>query len=471
MFERHRKKAAVLFAAAEIVLLIVAFEAAYRLRVFLPLPREFYILTPVKGIVLGFTLTIWLLTGWWFGVYDRLYTQQLRAALYDTVRQAFLTTLSLVAFQFILKLDISRVFIGLFSGFSFLLLLFYRITAWPLRGWIRRQFGAEAFHVIVGSGATALEVGRQMEAAREAGIRLVAFVDPSGHLGPTVQLGKSYPVWRVDELAGQLRAHVIDEIIFSVSRAKIGELEDILFLCDEEGVRTRVVIDFFPHVHRNVSLDRFGALPFLTFSATPDDEMRLFLKRMLDVMLASISLAFLAIPMLLLSALVRATSKGPAIFAQVRCGLNGRKFTFYKFRSMVDNADDLKPGLEHLNERDGPIFKIVKDPRLTAIGPYLRRYSIDEWPQLWNVLRGDMSFVGPRPAVPSEVSQYETWQRRRLRMRPGLTCLWAIHGRDNVDFDTWMKLDLQYIDSWSLLLDFKILLQSIPQVLAGRGAS
>ena len=138
---------------------------------------------------------------------------------------------------------------------------------------------------------------------------------------------------------------------------------------------------------------------------------------------------------------------------------------------MVENADELKPALQHLNERDGPIFKIADDPRLTSVGRFLRRYSIDEWPQLWNILRGDMSFVGPRPAVPSEVSQYATWQRRRLRMRPGLTCLWAIHGRDKVDFDTWMKLDLQYIDNWSLLLDVKILLQSIPQVVAGRGAS
>jgi len=144
---------------------------------------------------------------------------------------------------------------------------------------------------------------------------------------------------------------------------------------------------------------------------------------------------------------------------------------FYKFRSMVDNADEMKADLEHLNERDGPIFKIANDPRLTTLGRYIRRYSIDEWPQFWNVLKGDMSFVGPRPAVPSEVSQYKTWQRRRLRMRPGLTCLWALHGRDEVDFDTWMKLDLEYIDNWSLGLDLKILLRSIPRVLAGRGAS
>ncbi len=151
-------------------------------------------------------------------------------------------------------------------------------------------------------------------------------------------------------------------------------------------------------------------------------------------------------------------------------GLNGRKFVFYKFRSMCANAEELKSGLAHLNKKDSVVFKIPRDPRLTPIGHYLRKFSIDEWPQLWNVVRGDMALVGPRPAVPEEVEQYQRWQRRRLRMRPGLTCLWAIAGRDNLDFETWMKLDMQYIDNWSLALDWKILLRTIPNVLLGKGA-
>jgi lipopolysaccharide/colanic/teichoic acid biosynthesis glycosyltransferase len=171
-----------------------------------------------------------------------------------------------------------------------------------------------------------------------------------------------------------------------------------------------------------------------------------------------------------IAALIRLTSPGPVIFRQVRCGLNGRRFLFYKFRSMCQNAEELKPALEHLNTRE-TVFKIPHDPRLTSVGRYLRKFSIDEWPQLWNVLRGDMSLVGPRPAVPNEVDRYQRWQRRRLRMRPGLTCLWAISGRDNVDFETWMKLDMQYIDNWSLALDWKILLCTIPHVLTGHGAN
>jgi len=174
--------------------------------------------------------------------------------------------------------------------------------------------------------------------------------------------------------------------------------------------------------------------------------------------------------MLAIAIAIRLTSPGPAIFRQVRCGLNGRRFVFYKFRSMCENAEALKDTVAHLSTRE-TAFKIPDDPRLTPLGRYLRKFSIDEWPQLWNVLRGDMSLVGPRPAVPSEVEQYKRWQRRRLRMRPGLTCLWAVSGRDSVDFETWMKMDMQYIDNWSLALDWKILLRTIPRVLAGRGAN
>ena len=204
-------------------------------------------------------------------------------------------------------------------------------------------------------------------------------------------------------------------------------------------------------------------------SAAPHDEVRLMIKRAVDVAIAAVGLIVLAPFMALITVLIRLTSPGPAIFKQVRCGLNGRRFVFYKFRSMCENAESLKPQLMHLSRRK-TAFKIPDDPRLTPVGRWLRKFSIDEWPQLWNVLKGDMSLVGPRPAVPDEVEQYQRWQRRRLRMRPGLTCLWALAGRDSVDFETWMKMDMQYIDSWSLSLDWKILLKTIPRVLAGRGA-
>jgi exopolysaccharide biosynthesis polyprenyl glycosylphosphotransferase len=277
-----------------------------------------------------------------------------------------------------------------------------------------------------------------------------------------VELEQRYPVRSLSKLPDLLREHIIDEIIFAVDSRRLAELEEIFLLCDEEGVKTRVAVDFFPHVNSQVYLERLGSSPLLTFSATPHDEIRLLAKRLT----ASI---FLIPVMLLIALLIRLTSPGPAVFRQVRCGLNGRRFVFYKFRSMVQNAEAMRAGVEHLSERK-LAMKIPNDPRLTGVGRWLRKFSIDEWPQLWNVLKGDMSLVGPRPALPDEVEQYKRWQRRRLRMRPGLTCLWAVNGRDAVDFETWMKLDMQYIDQWSLALDWKIMLRTIPHVVSGRGA-
>jgi lipopolysaccharide/colanic/teichoic acid biosynthesis glycosyltransferase len=174
---------------------------------------------------------------------------------------------------------------------------------------------------------------------------------------------------------------------------------------------------------------------------------------------------------LVLAVLIKLTSAGPVLYRQRRCGLGGRKFTLLKFRSMVENADELRPQLQALNEVDGPVFKMKVDPRCTPLGRWLRKLSIDELPQLWNIVRGDMSFVGPRPPIPAEVAKYESWQRRRLRMRPGLTCLWALEGRNRINFEHWMQLDLLYLDNWSLWLDLKIFLRTIPLVLLGHGAS
>jgi exopolysaccharide biosynthesis polyprenyl glycosylphosphotransferase len=254
-----------------------------------------------------------------------------------------------------------------------------------------------------------------------------------------------------------------------VNSQRLAELEEIFLLCDEEGVQTRVAVDFFPHTNSQVYLDRLGNSALLTFSATPHDEIRLLVKRVTDILLAGAALVLLLPIMAVIALLIRLTSPGPAIFRQTRCGLNGRRFVFYKFRSMCQDAEGMRASLQHLSERQ-TAMKIPNDPRLTMVGRWLRKFSIDEWPQLWNVVKGDMSLVGPRPPLPEEVEQYKRWQRRRLRMRPGLTCLWVVNGRDRVDFETWMRLDMQYIDNWSLALDWKIILQTIPQVLSGRGA-
>jgi exopolysaccharide biosynthesis polyprenyl glycosylphosphotransferase len=197
----------------------------------------------------------------------------------------------------------------------------------------------------------------------------------------------------------------------------------------------------------------------------------LAVKRGLDLLVGCLLLA-LALPVLALAALaIKATSPGPVLFPQLRCGLNSRRFLMLKLRTMYADAEERKRELQHLNEVSGPVFKIRNDPRITPVGRFLRRYSIDELPQLWNVIRGDMSLVGPRPPIPAEVAQYETFERRRLSMRPGLTCLWQVNGRNEIEFDEWVQLDLQYIDDWSLTQDLRILAQTVPAVLRGTGAS
>jgi len=190
-----------------------------------------------------------------------------------------------------------------------------------------------------------------------------------------------------------------------------------------------------------------------------------------DLLLAAALLLGTAPLLLVLATLVRVSSPGPVLYRQLRCGLNGRRFWLWKFRSMRQDAEQRRPQVEHLNEMDGPVFKSSRDPRVTPVGRILRKTSLDELPQLFNILKGEMSFVGPRPPLPEEVAQYEKWQRRRLRMKPGLTCLWALAGRNQLNFAQWMQLDMEYIDNWSLTLDFKILLRTIPRVLSGRGAS
>jgi exopolysaccharide biosynthesis polyprenyl glycosylphosphotransferase len=469
MFGRHRK-ARVLFGLSDVLIAALAFEAAYQTRVVLHLERAFYLTVERKGLVLAFALGAWVTIGLWLEVYEKLDMGNPRVILRDVARQCGYGALCLIVFEYVFRLDLSRFFLVLFSAYAGVLLLLFRLTAGRVVGVIRREFSAAHYVMVVGTGERAVRMARGLEQSSDYGIRLRGFLSEHAGAPAEIRLRVAYKVLPIADLPSILRQHVVDEVIFAVGSESLAELEEVFLMCDEEGVRTRVAVDFFPHVNSTVSLDRFGETPLLTFSAAPYDEIKLLLKRITDIAIAGAGLLVLAPLMTAIAVLIRLTSPGPAIFRQVRCGLNGRLFLFYKFRSMVENAEALKKDLEHLNVRE-TAFKIPHDPRTTAVGRYLRKFSIDEWPQLWNVLRGDMSLVGPRPAVPSEVEQYQRWQRRRLRMRPGLTCLWAISGRDNVDFETWMRLDMQYIDNWSLALDWKILLRTIPRVLTGRGVN
>src|SRR5580658_1423699 len=467
VFSRHYRKVKAIFGATDVLLTSIAFIAAYQTRVRLHLEKTFFIDFPVAALLLVLSALCWVAIGYWFDVYEKLDSAHPSVVLRDTFRQCALGAICLVLIEFLLRLDLSRPFVVLVAVYAWILLCLFRINAARVIGGLRREFGAAHFVMVVGSGENALRLGEALEKSSDYGIRLMGFLDDDPGV---VRLSQEYERYALGRLPELLRQQVIDEIIFAVDSRRLGEMEELFLLCDEQGVRTRVVVDFFPHVNSQVYLDRLGTTPLLTFSAAPHDEIRLLAKRGTDVVLAAAALVLLLPFMLLIALLIRITSTGPAIFRQERCGLNGRRFVFYKFRSMCDNAEELKASLAHLSQRVTAL-KIPNDPRLTRLGWFLRKFSIDEWPQLWNVLKGDMSLVGPRPAVPEEVEMYQRWQRRRLRMRPGLTCLWAVAGRDALDFETWMKMDMQYIDTWSLALDWKIILRTIPRVLTGRGAS
>ena len=422
----------------------------------------------------AFSVLTWVAAGYWLDVYSRPDATRIRAILRDAARQVAYGALGLfvfIVFGLRLRYQISRPFLAAFIFASWFLLAGFRIAARNLIPALSREFGLKRYHPYGGAWGARRTSGAHPR-------RLLRGRNPDRRLSCSpgcIPGTRLYTAWsRVPRItAGQPPrddgAAVIDEIHFAVESDKLPSLEEVFLWCDEEGVCSRVAVDFFPHVNSELALEQIGDTPLLTFTAAPDDEVLLLAKRTIDIALALFAIILLSPVFLIAAALIKLTSPGAVIFRQTRCGLNGRTFTLYKFRSMVADAEDRLHEVAHLNPKE-IVTKIPNDPRLTPVGKWLRRFSIDEIPQLVNVLRGDMSLVGPRPAIPSEVAQYKLWQRRRLRMRPGLTCLWAVRGRDKVDFESWMRLDLQYIDNWSLGLDARIILMTIPQVLSGRAS-
>ena len=269
-----------------------------------------------------------------------------------------------------------------------------------------------------------------------------------------------------------LHDETVDIVVFSLDEAIIPQVREAILACEAEGIEAWVSADFIQTLFTRVQFDQFAGQPLLIYRTTPAISIELVFKRFVDILVSFFLLALGFLPMLVIAILIRMTSPGPIIFAQNRSGLHGRAFRMYKFRSMVTNAEQGRSELSGRNEMSGPVFKIKDDPRVTPLGHWLRRTSIDELPQLWNVFCGEMSLVGPRPLPLYETANFnDISQRRRMSMRPGLTCLWQIQGRNQItDFKDWVRLDLEYIDRWTIWLDMEILLRTIPVVLFGWGA-
>ena len=270
-----------------------------------------------------------------------------------------------------------------------------------------------------------------------------------------------------------LKHQVIDEVVLSLPvKSHYEKISTIINICEEQGIIIRFLSDIFDLKIAKSYIDHLDDIHFLTLHSAPIEQWPLLVKKSFDVALSFVLLVLLSPLFLLVAILIKLNSKGPVFFTQERVGFNKRRFKLFKFRTMVDNAEKLREKLEEQNEATGPVFKIKNDPRLTRVGKWLRRTSVDELPQLINVLKGEMSLVGPRPLpIRDYEGFYHNWHRRRFSVRPGITCLWQVNGRSHIPFEKWMELDVQYIDNWSLWLDLKILAKTIPAIIRGSGAT
>jgi exopolysaccharide biosynthesis polyprenyl glycosylphosphotransferase len=465
----------------DLALTSVAFFGAFFIRdLLLPVldPRHFPTgLFPLEEYlkIYPLVLVIWSVLLFSYNSYHSHRTIPLTREALTTIRVVFVGNVLLATAAYLLPLrQLSRSWFVLFGVLAMLLLVAEKILVRVIARWVRSKGLNYRTVLIVGTGRRATDIARLIVGHKYWGYKILGFVS-DGH-----RLSNGWARYRifgnVPDLKHILEAHEIeepiDEIVFAVTRKKLDEMKQIFLMCEELGIRTRVAMNFLQNRVARMEIEEMEGVPFLTFTTTPSNETHLAAKRLLDVAV-SLLLLGLTVPVLAIAALaIKITSPGSVLFKQTRIGLNGRMFTLYKFRTMIEDAHERREEVAHLNEMNGPAFKVKDDPRVTPVGRLLRRFSLDEIPQLWNVLKGDMSLVGPRPPIPEEVASYHRWHRRRLSMKPGLTCLWQISGRNDIqDFDRWMKLDLQYIDNWSPSLDVKILLRTIPAVLSGKGAS
>jgi exopolysaccharide biosynthesis polyprenyl glycosylphosphotransferase len=326
--------------------------------------------------------------------------------------------------------------------------------------------------LIVGGGARGQRFAMQLNLRQDLGYRVLGYVDSD----PAFARGEFYGApWMgtVEELPRILATEVIDEVAIALPiKSQYTQIETAVILLEEQGITTHLLSDLFPRKLARSQPNDFGGVPIVSLHSAPLFSWRTEAKRVFDFVAATFLLLISAPALVVVAIAIKLESEGPIFFVQERMGLNKRRFRMLKFRTMERDAESRMSEVEHLNEKAGPIFKIRNDPRVTNIGRWLRMTSIDELPQLVNVLLGDMSIVGPRPlSVRDALRMEEAWQKRRFSVKPGLTCLWQVSGRSNLSFEQWMQLDLEYIDKWSLELDARILLRTIPAILLARGAS
>lgn len=428
----------------------------------------------VNLVTFAFFLLVWHCLFVAFGLYRTLFLSSARRAIVDIFKATFAGSATLLALGALFKIVlITPKFIALLWLGSSAAIAISRLAFGLALKALRHKRGDLRQLLIVGTNQRAVNYAKEIESKPELGYRIAGFVE-NGWLGNHQFRQSGYPVVTdFEKFPEFIRTHVVDEVMICLPMRSYYEKSlQIAKSCEKQGINVCFLSDFFDLALAKSSAEMVNDKSMITLHTGAMQGGPLLAKRGIDVLLSVALLLFLSPLFAIIALAVKLTSPGPIFFSQERVGLNKRKFRVHKFRTMVPDAEKDMHRLEQLNEVSGPVFKIKNDPRITWIGKYLRKSSLDELPQIINVLNGDMSLVGPRPLPVRDYEGFdEDWQRRRFSVRPGITCLWQVKGRSGISFDRWMELDIEYIDNWSLVLDANILLKTIPAVLKGSGAS
>ena len=415
-------------------------------------------------------IPVWIISLYISDMYRSIRTVSYPRILWIVVKAGVWTSFSIGALLFLAKATaVSRLFFVVFLGVTFCLILAEKTVFFLGVHYYRRRGHNFRNLLIVGTGRRAAEFIRRIKSHPEWGFKILGAIDDEPGRGVERVDGVRI-IGALDDIPKILHNDAVDEIVFVVPRSRLSSVENALRDCETEGVVTTITVDLFDMEIAKSAVSEIDGIPLLRFHTIKINEWQLIMKRAIDIVGSGLIIMLLGPVYVFLALLIKATSPGPVFFKQQRLGLHGRKFTLYKFRTMRQGAHGVLSKVTDVAEMDTPEFRAKKTKWITPLGRIMRKFSLDELPQFINVLLGDMSLIGPRPTVPDEVEKYKAWQRRRFSMKPGITCLWQVNGRNNIGFEDWMKLDLQYLDNWSLWLDFKIMVKTVPVVLFGIGA-
>jgi exopolysaccharide biosynthesis polyprenyl glycosylphosphotransferase len=475
VFERYRRLLSIGVAISDVVLINLAFAIAYwlryRLQWFAAVDEAYQVpyqsFLPISLAMTALLLGIYRLSG--------VYNQPRGASWFDEVYRLLTgTATAIILIVFVIVIFFRPLFFSrlvfLYAGSLITILLgiarlVKRLVYKHLR---KRGLGVDRL-LIVGAGEVGRTVMRNVVAQPSLGYHVVGFVDDDPDKG-TADIGRFKALGNTTNIPRLVKELAIDEVIITLPWMYHRKIVSIISQCEREQVAVRIVPDMFQMTLSHLDTEDLGGIPMIGVREISIGRSQLLVKRVADIVVSLAGLILLFPFFLLLAAIIRIESRGPVVFRQIRVGKDEHLFACYKFRSMREGADEEKEQLLDRNEVDGPTFKIRGDPRVTGVGRFLRRTSLDELPQLFNVFLGHMSLVGPRPAIPSEVQRYQPWHKKRMEVAPGMTGLWQVSGRSELTFDEMVLLDLYYIENWSPLLDLQILLRTIPQFFLGEGA-